>query len=1121
MTEFRLYILGTPLIEIDGDELKLPRRKGLAMLVYLAVTGEAQRRDTLATLFWPESGQSRARGNLRRELFSLRNALQGDWLMMDGEHVTLNWNANIWVDALKYRESLHNKEHETALTLERVQAAVELYRDDFLTGFSLNDCPDFDDWQFFEADGFRQELLNSLDKLIENHRQQGSAENAISYAQRRLAMDVLDESAHRTLMELYALAGQQSAAFRQYKECIRIFEEEFGAPPEEATTALYESIRTRRHQKPTDNQAPTTSSVISHTDSRLSARQSPPPVNNLPTQLASFIGRKTELLELEALLKRPDVRLVTIVAPGGMGKTRLSIEVARRLTDTYADGVWFLSLVGVNDRPQFLSALIQLFNVPMGESDALEAILRFLSTRRLLLVLDNFEQLVDEAEILAGIVHSAPYIDLLVTSRLRLNLLEEWSVPLEGLETEGDEIKNNDAIQLFAERASQVQPDFDLSANVADVLVICRLVGRMPLGIELAATWLRAMSCAEIASEIAEDLDFLSTPLRNVPAQHRSIRTVFEHSWALLTPREQSSLARLWVFQGGFTRQAASVVTKTGLALLSSLVDHSLLRRSKTGRYDIHELLRQFAGEKLEESEDADTIHRAHADYFLAYLTGRAEDLQWRRPIEALTELTPERENLFAAWQRAAQRRMFQQIRAGAPGLLQYCNWTNTQESGRQLFEQAIDAVETESGNMDNWSSLLGSLKWRQGALEPPRNRSGLFFERMFQSRQLLVQSESDSQKEIAMLDVFLSLEWGTVGSMEEAVSTVQGTIQTFTETKNLMRLGWAYYGLGLLYSGEGKLLLADQAYDQADATWQQAGAPPYPLLWRCIVYQMQGEYIEQRRTLERAKELSDDPFSCETEPNLGRGAIENSLGEAAVALGELDQATALFEKAHEIFEAEDQQWMMSGGLRYSLGTILRLKQQMLEARRQIVWEVDAIQAIDFGQRIAARLHELARLEYDEGNYAQSEAALEEALEISHSIGFTFIEALVLCQMGHTAAAQSRPEAIDFYRQALVAAQEQGMNGIALDVLLGMGTLSMADEKWVTSKGRESIGLLALAASHPNSEWETKMRAQRALEPLEKELPADMFHAASENGREANLTEVISGLLERFPSEQK
>jgi len=203
---------------------------------------------------------------------------------------------------------------------------------------------------------------------------------------------------------------------------------------------------------------------------------------------------------------------------------------------------------------------------------------------------------------------------------------------------------------------------------------------------------------------------------------------------------------------------------------------------------------------------------------------------------------------------------------------------------------------------------------------------------------------------------------------------------------------------------------------------------------------------------------------------------------------------------------------MMALGFLHSLGSLYRLMGEWEEARHRLEWEVETARSVGYQQRTALRLHDLARLEYDLGNFSQAEEILEEAVEIAKFIDFIFIEALILCQMGHTAAAQGKPEAIDFYYQALVAAYEQGMNGIALDVLMGLGTLSMIDEDRVT--GKESIELLALAASHPNSEWETKMRAQKALDRLEKESPSDMFHAAKENGREANLAEVISALLE-------
>ncbi|MCB0107186.1 MAG: hypothetical protein KDE53_14800, partial [Caldilineaceae bacterium] len=587
MATLQIHLLGTPRIEIAGREVRLPRRKGLALLAFLAVTGEVQRRDTLATLLWPESNQSMARGALRRELSSLRATLPGEWLLVDKEHVALDWDAGIWLDSAVFKTLLALPHEGAAPLIEQLVAAVDLYRGEFLAGFSLSGCPEFDDWQFFEADGYRQAFLRTLDDLVVAYRQQGNNERAIVYGRRRLAVDVLHEPAHRTLMELYALDGQQTAALRQYEECVRICAEEFGAQPEERTTALYEAIRTRRF--PEVNVPDPSPSVQNLSQPEQATETGRSPSHNLPRMSSSFVGREVELSELLALLSRPDVRLLTCVAPGGMGKTRLVIEAARQSISRYTDGVWFLSLVGVNEGSQFLSALLQLFDVPMGQSEAREAILRFLRQRRLLLVLDNFEQLVDSAPFLADIVNATLAVDLLVTSRLRLNMREEWLFPLEGLATavvpaETAQVLQSDALTLFTERARQIRPDFDLATERTHATYICQQVSGMPLGIELATTWLRAMNCAEIAVEIAQDIDFLSTTLRNMPEQHRSMRAVFARSWKLLTQPEQRALARLSAFQGGFTRQAAWAVTETGLPLLSALVDHSLLRHTDAGR---------------------------------------------------------------------------------------------------------------------------------------------------------------------------------------------------------------------------------------------------------------------------------------------------------------------------------------------------------------------------------------------------------------------------------------------------------------------------------------------------------------------------------------------------------
>lgn len=1097
-----LFLLGPPRVEIDGEAIAFPRQKSLALLVHLAVTGEQQRRDTLAALLWPESAD--ARGSLRRELSSLKSALgNGDWL--DADRETISLTGEIRLDVHDFLTAARSDDPA------RLAQAADLYRDDFLTGFSLADAPDFDDWRFFASEEYRRTCAAALERLIAHHQNRGDPDAAIPYARRLLALDNLHEPSHRLLMRLYALTSQHSAALRQYDECVRLLDEELGVPPEQETTELHEAIRTRRFPAEDDRRTGGPGEGVTSPSHPVT-----PSPGHLPTPATSFIGRERELSELSALLSRPDMRLAVVVAPGGMGKTRFAIEAARQLAGDFPDGVWFASLVGVSEASQMLAALVQLLGAPMGAGDAKDALLRFFARRRLLLVLDNFEQLADAAPVLADLLASGPDVKLLVTSRVRLNLREEWVFPLAGLATADDGRQTTDerveagsAVRLFVERAGQVQPDFDAEADAEAVAAICRAVEGMPLGIELAASWLRAMNCGEIVAEIRRDVDFLRTSLRNVPEQHRSMRAVFERSWALLTEDEQQGLARLSVFQGGFTRAAAEAVAEVRLPLLSGLVDHSLLRHAASGRYDIHELLRQFAAEQLGKNGEAEAIQDKHADYFLRFLSERRADLEWRRLQEALGELIPERENLFAGWRWACQRALFPQIRIAAKVLPLYCNLTSAQENGLQLFDQAIAAAEAKVGPEDERPGLLGILRWRQQCyLQPSHHQPDAYLERLFATRALLLESKEDVQNELARMSGAIGTQLATVGKGEEGARWMEDAIRHFTERRAFVDLGKVYCRFALLRLGEGKLFQSDEIFGRAADAWGQAKLPAYPLIFRSSVYLQQGRFEEAQRLLEQAREMGDDPFMRDFPSMGGPGIVDYELSQTTVALGALDAAMLHFQRVREISEAEGRPWAIAHSPMYTPGTILRLQGKMQAARRQIENDVAIVRSVGFKQRIVARLDELARLEYDEGSYAASEAALNEALDIAEAIDSRLARALTLCQMGHTAAVQGKPEATGYYCRALDIAAEQGMNGILTDVLRGAAQLR-ADAGDVT----QAVEWLALVAGHPNAEWETKQKALKALTEWEGHLSAQEFSAAKTRGGKAELATVIPAVL--------
>ena len=423
--------------------------------------------------------------------------------------------------------------------------------------------------------------------------------------------------------------------------------------------------------------------------------------SNLPARRTSFVGRTEELASIDRLLDDPACRLLTLVGPGGVGKTRLALEAASHRLNRYQHGVHFVPLASVAS-PDLLPASVAeslQFRIETQFSSfaARDQLLDFLRERTTLLVLDNFEHLVEGSELLTEVVEEAPGVAMLATSRERLGVQSEWVFGVDGMEVSGDGVKGDGAVQLFVERARQADASFALTEDVRpQVARVCQLVEGMPLGIELAAAWTSVLPCAEIADEIERGLDFLSTSARDVPERHRSLRAVCGHSWRLLADEQRDVFARLSVFRGSFTREAAAAVAGADLRALSDLVGKSLVRRLELGRFDIHEFLRQYAAGQL--AEDPGRQRRAsedHASYHLGRLRSSQADLLGSRMADARDELRGDVADLGAAaawaavqWDDAAARDVF--------GDLNVFFFMHGGYEGGEAFERILDAQETD-----------------------------------------------------------------------------------------------------------------------------------------------------------------------------------------------------------------------------------------------------------------------------------------------------------------------------------------------------------------------------------------------------------------------------------------
>ncbi len=689
MPRLDLYYLGPPHVELNSRTVELRLAKSGALLAYLAVTGKPHSRSALATLLWPESDSDHGLTSLRSILLEINQTLGHGWLIADRKTVYLNPEADLWLDVQNFSTRIaacrahgHAEGDVCERCLPLLTTAVNLYHGDFMAGFSLRDSLNFDEWQLFQTEHFRKLQAHALTRLAQFFGAQGPAgmESAIGFARQYVELDPLNEPAHRQLMQLYIQNGQRNEARRQYQLCEQILGMELGVAPAEATRALLNQSGNATGPAVDINVAdrlpassdltlglgtlhPTPGLGTLHLTPGLGTLHPTPGARafaGLPARLTPFLGREAERAAIAFLLRdTPTCRLVTLVGPGGIGKTRLALQIAEDIVvssqgGVFPHGVVFVALDSV-DFPDYLipTILESLPFAPRHEEPTLAALLACLRDKALLLLLDSFDNLLGHTALLESILQAAPRVKLLVTSQEPLYLQGEWLVKVTGIEyppENAENVQDYYAVQLFLQAARRVLPDF--APVVGDwpwIGRICRLVDGMPLGIELAATWTRMLSCREIALRIEDNLEFLSTSLRNVPPRHRSLRAVFAHTWNLLSPEERRVFQQISVFVGGFCEEAAAQVAQAPLTVLLSLVDRGLLHRQASGRYDRHPLLWGYAAEKLAaDPADQSTVRARHSAYYTAFLKEKLPRLS-HSPKATLALIEADIENIRAA----------------------------------------------------------------------------------------------------------------------------------------------------------------------------------------------------------------------------------------------------------------------------------------------------------------------------------------------------------------------------------------------------------------------------------------------------------------------------------------
>jgi DNA-binding SARP family transcriptional activator/predicted ATPase len=714
MSDIHLYFFGGFRAEVGGKPLKVfESDKARLLLAYLAVEKDRfHRRDHLVGLFWPEKSEDRARHSLSQALSSLNKKLRaqsGNTIFeITSQDVHLRRGA-VWADVDEFEDLLqvctghaHGADWGCPDCLDRLERLSALYSGDFLAGLSLSGCQEVEDWLRQQRESYRLMMTRTVGWLSQGWESLGDLDKALTYARRQVDLEPLDEAHHRRLMQVLTRVGKRTEALAQFTACQKILAEELAVEPEAETTVLYRQILLSG------------SEISSFEGFSLTGREALPKLKpfNLPAATTSLVGRQVELERLQHMLLDPACRLLTVLGPGGAGKTSLALEAGRRVQPLFSDGIYLVELDTQQSGLSLLPMVARAVGLDLhpglvqgsgdAQSNTLEQLCDFLQGRQLFLILDGFEGLLHEASQVLKLLQMLPTLKVMTTSRLRLNLAAEQIFLVQGLTFPSTEAMENlgayESVQLFVEAARRHDPDFNLQeSNREAIAEICRMNQGILLGILLSSVWVDILTPEQIVEAIHHSLDFLSVDWSDLPGRQRSLRGTFDYSWQLLNPDEQIVFLRLSVLHGSFSAFRAEQVAYASLDDLKYLVEASLLQRIAPDHFRMHDLLRQYAQEKLvsDPSENL-VVHRRYCQVILGDLAARERRLKSAEQIEVLSEIDGEYADILAAWDWAEKNEMIDLLEKSGEVLWYYHNLRGLFTEGKELCLRLMEKLEKQ-----------------------------------------------------------------------------------------------------------------------------------------------------------------------------------------------------------------------------------------------------------------------------------------------------------------------------------------------------------------------------------------------------------------------------------------
>jgi DNA-binding SARP family transcriptional activator/predicted ATPase len=904
MEEPKLRFLGEFTVDRAGEQVQsFKTDKDRALLAYLAVeTGHPHRRESLAGMFWPDKPEKLARHSLSQALFSLRKIFQVELdinLFNTTQKEIFFQLEACWLDTKAFTELIqsceehgHDPKFACQFCTEKLEKAAALYRGDFIAGLTLGGCPAFDEWTLIHRESYQQKMIQIVTRLSHYHQHFGNFEDALDYAKRWVAVDPLDERAHRQAMHLLSLQGRQTAALEQYDACRDVLHQELGVEPTQATIALHNEIM----ENPQGFEMPQAVN------------------NNLPASLTRCVGRQVELEKLCVKLADPTCRLLTLLGPGGIGKTRLALEAGRSILPVFPDGVF---LVGLDTRRphQSLGPIIAqevglglhrggtITNLP-GTRSITNQLCSVLQNQKVLLILDGFEGMLQEVGLILKILRRAAEAKILITSRARLDLNGEHIFILEGLRYPSQDTNNGlgdyGAIKLFVDAAQRVHPDFELSGdNQAAVVDICRHVQGMPLGILLAAAWAGTLKPVQILKEIQQNLDFLSVEWLNLPDRQRSLRTTFDYSWSLLNETERKVFLRLSVFHGPFTAERAVQVAGAIPKNLRRLREKSFLQKVDPDAYRIHDLLRGYSLEKLVASHDEYmALHKSHCQVYLSALATWEPLLKSPAQLDVLTEINQEYDDILSAWYWAGEYGFINWMENAYEALRYYFELRGLFREGVSLSQRTTDQLEKEGLSEKNIRLWIMLEIWQAQfyTILLLHEKSKIMIQ---QVREKMIQAEQfhlDTLHQRARLSFVegFSILWSD-SDRRQALGFFQRALQLMYENKQAWDISLALEGMASCHDQLGNILLGQRFAEEGLAIQHEVGDPEISnRLTKTLGYSrmLAGDYESGLRLVKEQNALRQ-----QTNDRRYQVELQTELGLALHHAGQFEESNSLYEE--------------------------------------------------------------------------------------------------------------------------------------------------------------------------------------------------------------------------------